>query len=155
MLVVAGPGTGKTQLLSLRVANILRRTDVQPYNILCLTFTESGKEAMISRLSDLLGTDAKRVEIHTFHGFGTRLITRFPDYFPELVNFRPAEDLTLYETMRSCLQNLARSNPLSKQAYGQFTYQVDARDRISQFKKAGITPIEALQTAETDLAWCQ
>ena len=155
MLVVAGTGTGKTQLLSLRVANILQRTDVHPYNILCLTFTESGKEAMIDRLSDFIGAVAKRVEIHTFHGFGTRLITRFPDYFPELANFRPAEDLTLYETLRTCLQNLSRSNPLSKQAYGQFTYQVDARGRISQLKRAGIPPAVALQTAETDLAWCQ
>ena len=39
LLVVAGPGTGKTQILSLRVANILKSTDTKPINILCLTYT--------------------------------------------------------------------------------------------------------------------
>lgn len=39
VMVIAGPGTGKTQLLSMRVANILRKTDADPSNILCLTFT--------------------------------------------------------------------------------------------------------------------
>jgi DNA helicase-2/ATP-dependent DNA helicase PcrA len=156
LLVVAGPGTGKTQLLSLRVANILRRTDVHPHNILCLTYTESGKEAMLARLSSLLGTTmAKRVEVHTFHGFGTRLINRFPEYFPELSRFRPAEDLTLYETLVACMGRLPRSNPLSKHAYGQFTYQADASDRISQLKRAGILPETALDKAETDIAWCK
>lgn len=155
LLVVAGPGTGKTQLLSLRVANILKRTDVQPYNILCLTYTESGKETMISRLTHFLGKIGKNVEVNTFHGFGTRLITRFPDYFPELANFRPAEDLTLYETLRSCLVKLPRSNPLSKQAYGQFTYQQDVRERISQLKRAGILPNAALNKVKLDAEWCK
>ncbi len=153
LLVVAGPGTGKTQLLSLRVANILRKTDVHPHNILCLTYTESGKEAMQSRLAELVGKLAKRVEVHTFHGFGTRLIIRFPEYFPELTRFRPAEDLTLYETLESCLTRLPRSNPLSKHAYGQFTYQTDAKDRISQLKRAGVTPEAVLRKAQADTEW--
>ena len=50
LLVIAGPGTGKTQLLSVRVANILRQTDVGPENILCLTFTETGASNMRKRL---------------------------------------------------------------------------------------------------------
>ncbi|MDR0955672.1 MAG: UvrD-helicase domain-containing protein, partial [Candidatus Nomurabacteria bacterium] len=44
VLVVAGPGTGKTQLLSVRVAQILRQTDADPGNILCLTFTRAGAD---------------------------------------------------------------------------------------------------------------
>lgn len=155
VLVIAGPGTGKTQLLSLRVANILRLTDINPNNILCLTYTDSGKEAILARLSQLLGSDAKKIEVHTFHGFGTRLITRFPEYFPELANFRPAEDLTLYETLYTCLAKLPRSSPLSKQAYGQFAYQTDAHERISQLKRAGILPSEALKKANSDTDWCK
>ncbi|MBP7846489.1 MAG: UvrD-helicase domain-containing protein, partial [Candidatus Pacebacteria bacterium] len=46
VMVVAGPGTGKTQILSLRIANILRETDTAPGNILALTFTESGVASM-------------------------------------------------------------------------------------------------------------
>ena len=58
LLVVAGPGTGKTQLLSLRAANILATCDVQPCNILCLTYTEAGAEAMRKRLIELVGREA-------------------------------------------------------------------------------------------------
>ena len=50
VMVVAGPGTGKTELLGVRVANILRSTDALPGNILCLTFTDSGANAMRERL---------------------------------------------------------------------------------------------------------
>ena len=54
ILVVAGPGTGKTQLLTLRIANILRRTDVLPENILCLTFTDSAAHNMRERLTGII-----------------------------------------------------------------------------------------------------
>src|SRR5581483_11454524 len=155
VLVVAGPGTGKTQLLSVRVANILRQTDTNPNNILCLTYTESGQTAMRQRLSALLGTVAKKLEVHTFHGFGSHLIGRFADYFPELAGARAADDLALYEVLLSCFERLPRSNPLSKLSYGQFVYHPDTAARISQLKQAGITPERALTMATNDLRWAQ
>ena len=63
LLVIAGPGTGKTQLLSVRVANILKQTDVSPENILCLTFTEVGASNMRHRLADFIGAEAYKVQI--------------------------------------------------------------------------------------------
>jgi len=63
VLVVAGPGTGKTQLLSARVAQILRVTDALPQNILCLTFTESGARNMRDRLVSFIGQEAYDVQI--------------------------------------------------------------------------------------------
>src|SRR3989344_5133357 len=50
VMVIAGPGTGKTQGLALRVANILRKTQMRPSNILCLTFSNAGAKAMRERL---------------------------------------------------------------------------------------------------------
>lgn len=154
VLVIAGPGTGKTQLLSLRAANILRRTDASPGNILCLTYTESAQQAMRERLVSLVGPSARKFEIHTFHGFGVYLIGRFPEYFPQLTDYRPADDLALFEALLACLEKLPRGNPLSKQSYGQFVYQQDAASRISQLKQAGITPEEAAQKAKADAQWC-
>ena len=58
LMVVAGPGTGKTQILTLRIANILRVTDTNPANILALTFTEAGVSTMRRRLLQLIGADA-------------------------------------------------------------------------------------------------
>ena len=54
VVVAAGPGTGKTQILALRIANILLKTDIGPDNILALTFTESGVLAMRRRCSGFL-----------------------------------------------------------------------------------------------------
>ncbi|MDR2492515.1 MAG: ATP-dependent helicase [Coriobacteriales bacterium] len=81
VLVVAGPGTGKTQLLSLRVANILAMRDVAPHNILCLTFTNAGAEAMTRRLTRFIGRDALGVHVATFHSFAEDLRSRFPEFF--------------------------------------------------------------------------
>lgn len=55
VMVIAGPGTGKTELLSIRVASNLKQTDTLPENILCLTFTESGATAMRERLTGIIG----------------------------------------------------------------------------------------------------
>ena len=76
VLVVAGPGTGKTQLLSARVAQILRTTDTLPQNILCLTFTESGAQNMRDRLTRFIGKAAYDVQIGTYHAFGGDLDDR-------------------------------------------------------------------------------
>src|SRR5206468_6268343 len=67
VLVLAGPGTGKTQLLSARVANILKQTDTPANTILCLTFTESGAENMRERLTRFIGQTAYEINIGTYH----------------------------------------------------------------------------------------
>jgi DNA helicase-2/ATP-dependent DNA helicase PcrA len=49
VMVIAGPGTGKTQILATRILNILKKTDTQPQNILCLTYTEAGSTMLRAR----------------------------------------------------------------------------------------------------------
>ena len=58
LLVIAGPGTGKTQLLSVRVANILKQTDVMPDSIPCLTITAAAASNMRHRLANFIGPEA-------------------------------------------------------------------------------------------------
>src|SRR6478672_13894107 len=65
VMVIAGPGTGKTQILAARIGKILLDTDVLPYNILCLTYTDAGVIAMRRRLVQFIGADAYRVNIFT------------------------------------------------------------------------------------------
>ncbi len=74
VMVVAGPGTGKTQILALRIGNILLKTDTKADGILCLTFTNSAVEAMKSRLSRYIGETAESVNVFTFHSFGMKVI---------------------------------------------------------------------------------
>src|SRR5882724_8794073 len=69
VMVIAGPGTGKTQILAARIGKILLDTDVLPENILCLTYTDAGTIAMRKRLVQFIGADAYKVNIYTFHAF--------------------------------------------------------------------------------------
>lgn len=77
VMVVAGPGTGKTQVLALRIANILQKTDIGADSILCLTFTRSGVSAMKSRLEDYIGSSARGVHISTFHSFASEIVEKY------------------------------------------------------------------------------
>ena len=81
VLVIAGPGTGKTQLLSTRIANILRQTDASPENILAMTFTDAGARNMRERLLTMIGTEAHKVGIFTYHGFANEIIQNHREYF--------------------------------------------------------------------------
>lgn len=81
VMVIAGPGTGKTQILAARILNILQKTDARPEEILCLTYTEAGASAMRQRLSRFMGADATRVNIHTFHGLCNKMILENPERF--------------------------------------------------------------------------
>ncbi len=142
VMVVAGPGTGKTELLSVRVANILDKTDALPSNILCLTFTDSGAVAMRERLAGLIGPEAYKVAIHTFHSFGTEIINQFGEYFYHGAHFRPADELSSYEILSELLEKLPHDNPLASTMNGQFTHLRDLQSAISDLKKSGLTPDE-------------
>jgi DNA helicase-2/ATP-dependent DNA helicase PcrA len=74
VMVVAGPGTGKTQILSVRIGKIFLETDYLPSNILCLTYTDAGMLAMRKRLLQMIGPDAYSVNLHSYHSFCNSVI---------------------------------------------------------------------------------
>lgn len=85
VMVIAGPGTGKTQMLALRIGNILlKSTGTKPDEILALTFTESAVATLRTRLASFIGSAAYRVRIHTFHGFARSILELRPDLFPRI-----------------------------------------------------------------------
>ncbi len=81
VMVVAGPGTGKTQILTLRIGNILLKTDTKADSILCLTFTNAAVHAMRERLRKYIGSEASKVTVSTFHSFAFELVEA---YYPSL-----------------------------------------------------------------------
>jgi len=149
VLVIAGPGSGKTQLLALRVANILQKTDTPPSSVLCLTFTDSASINMRKRLLEMIGDTAYEVAIHTFHSFGTEIINRYPEYFYKGALFNPADDLGKMQMMEEIFSNLAHDNPLNSYhpEHG-YTYLKDVLDKISELKKGGLSPEEFSQVVE-------
>ena len=143
VLVVAGPGSGKTEILSLRVANILKQTDIAPSNILCVTFTDSASVNMRKRLAEIIGRDAYRVAIHTFHSFGVEVIDKNPEFFYNGANFIPADELIRLGIVENILRELDHDNPLRSEHPEQgFVYAKAIIGAISNLKKAGILPEE-------------
>ncbi len=142
LLVIAGPGTGKTQLLSLRVANILRLTDSDPGNILCLTFTEAAARNMRERLSQFIGSRASQVAIHTFHSFGVDIISRYPEYFYDQPLLRPIGELANYELLRDIMSHLPHNNPLHLRIGEVLLHLPSTQAAISWLKQAGISPAD-------------
>ena len=142
LLVIAGPGTGKTELLSMRTAQILRQTDTLPNSILCLTFTESGATNMRQRLRQIIGEDAYKIAIHTFHSFGTEIINQHREYFFRGADAQPVDELTQYQIISGILEGLDWRNPLSAKNNGEFVYIKELIRIISEFKQSGLTPSE-------------
>ena len=154
VMVVAGPGTGKTELLSMRVANILRQTDALPNNILCLTFTEAAATNMTERLARVIGPDAYKVEINTFHGFGSMVIGRYNEYFYNGASYQAADELTQSEILEDILNKLPFDNPLRVKNKDEFTYLSDLRSMIGDLKKAAVSPDELRQMTQQNLDFC-
>ena len=111
LLVIAGPGTGKTELLSMRAAHILRQTDTLPSNILCLTFTDSGAVNMRQRLQQIIGEDAYKVAIHTFHSFGSEIINTNRQYFFRGADRQPTDELTQQQILQEIFEAMSWDNP--------------------------------------------
>ena len=111
VMVLAGPGTGKTHLLAARIGNILLETDAGAHNILCLTFTEAGVKAMRDRLLSFIGPEAYRVGIYTFHGFCSAVIQDNLQYFGR-PGLEPLGELERIEIIRALLDELPHDSPL-------------------------------------------
>lgn len=119
VMVIAGPGTGKTQILTLRIANILQKTDTAPSSILALTFTESGARAMKERLRQYIGVTAYLVPIYTFHGFAQRLIAEYPDAYTRVIGGRLINDIEKINLIETILdgREIKILRPLGNPAY--------------------------------------
>jgi DNA helicase-2/ATP-dependent DNA helicase PcrA len=150
VLVVAGPGTGKTHILAARVGKILLETDARPQNILCLTFTDAGVSAMRARLLDMIGPDAYRVPVFTFHSFCNRIIQENLEYFGK-DRLEPVSDLERIEIVRELLAGLPPEHPLRDGKKNPFQYENHLRDLFATMKKEGWAPGLVLKMTDTFL----
>ncbi len=113
VMVIAGPGTGKTQILAARIGKILLDTDAQPQNILCLTYTDAGVLAMRTRLLTFIGTDAYKVNIHTFHSFCNTVIQENIRYFNKK-ELEALSDLERVQFLKTLIDDFDKENPLKR-----------------------------------------
>ncbi|WEK37176.1 MAG: ATP-dependent DNA helicase [Candidatus Pseudobacter hemicellulosilyticus] len=139
VMVIAGPGTGKTQILASRIGKILLETDVVPGNILCLTYTDAGVVAMRKRLVQFIGPDAYRVNIYTFHAFCNDIIQENLSLF-EKTSLDPVSDLEKIEIFTQLIDSFPKNHPL-KRYRGDVYFEIhNLQSLFSTMKKEGWTP---------------
>lgn len=152
VMVVAGPGTGKTKTLTLRIANILLRTQVNPENILALTFTEAASYEMRKRLLEIVGHDAYRVEITTFHSFCNKFIRTHQEEFSEIV---ASENITEIEQIQIIEKIIKKEKFEFIKPLGDLLHYVKpALSAINSLKMEKITPNDfekSLKEMEKDI----
>lgn len=92
LLILAGAGSGKTRTITYRIAHMIKEIGISPYSILAVTFTNKAAKEMRERVEDLIGEDAKKTMVSTFHSFGLRLLRIYGDRLGYGANF------TIYDT---------------------------------------------------------
>jgi len=139
VMVIAGPGTGKTQILASRIGKILLETDSLPQNILCLTYTDAGVIAMRRRLLSFIGPDAYKVNIHTFHAFCNEIIQENLSRF-EKTALDPISDLERIQLFKQLIDAFPKNNPL-KRYRGDVYFEIrNLQSLFSNMKREGWLP---------------
>ena len=130
LLVVAGPGSGKTRVLTYRIAHLIHE-GVPPYQILALTFTNKAAREMKERIGQVVGNKARNVWAGTFHSIFARILRI------EAEKIGYPSDFTIYDTDDS--KSVIRS--IIKELHLNDNYSINAiRSRISSAKSNLITP---------------
>ncbi|MBT5237600.1 ATP-dependent helicase [Candidatus Peregrinibacteria bacterium] len=138
VMVVAGPGTGKTQVLALRTANILRSTQMKPGNILCLTFSKSGATAMRNRLREIIGPDAYGVTVNTIHGFCNDIIVSNPTVFEQWSSMEQISDVERFRSLNKIIDQLLPGLAIVN-AKSPYMRTKDILGRMSEIKREGVS----------------
>ena len=139
VMVIAGPGTGKTQILAARIGRILLDTDALPENILCLTYTDAGTLAMRRRLQQFIGADAYKVNIYTFHAFCNDVIQDNLSLF-EKTSLDAISELENIQLFKQLIDSFPKNHPL-KRYRGDVYYEINnLRNLFSSMKREGWTP---------------
>ncbi|MEZ4983900.1 MAG: ATP-dependent helicase [Saprospiraceae bacterium] len=139
VLVIAGPGTGKTHILASRIGHILRSTDTAASSILCLTFTDAGVRAMRQRLLQLIGPEAHKVHIFTFHSFCSHVIQDNLAWFGHH-GLEAVTDLEQIEIIRQLLEELPVDHPLRRGKIHAWFYEQHLRELFALMKSEGWSP---------------
>lgn len=137
VMVIAGPGTGKTQILSRRVANILTKDKAHPEEIVCLTYTDAGASEMLDRLEGLIGEEGRKVRVSTIHSFCSELILENSDLFgrqPKVIS-----TAVKYELLKEIMDEyITENSSLYKNSGDRYSSKKQLLELFSRMKRQGL-----------------
>ncbi len=141
VMVIAGAGSGKTRVLTYRIAHLMSAKGVDPFNILSLTFTNKAAREMKERIGKIVGaSEAKNLWMGTFHSVFAKILRIESERlgFPNNFTIYDAEDA------RKVISNILKEQSLDKEIYK----PKSVARRISALKNGLVTPKEYLRTPE-------
>ena len=144
VLVLAGPGTGKTQILSVRAANIIHQKKALPENILILTYTNAATKAMKERLAKIIGFRGYDVYVATFHSFANSILLdseEAANYIQERIQIEDIEQVRAIEYILDHTQGISEIRPFN----APYNYEKEIQQKISYLKREGVSPEEFLK----------
>jgi len=153
IMVVAGPGTGKTQIIWLRTANIILKSWVNADNILITTFTEAWVVAIRERLVRFLWNEAFKVNVSTIHSLSQDVIKTFPEKFLEYKAWTPIDDVDWLEAIKHITDKLIKEKRIEGLTtdYDPYFYLRDIKSRISNLKQEWVSKVKLeIQTTKQE-----
>lgn len=141
LLILAGPGTGKTQLLSVRAGSIVKKKLAAPENILILTYTNSAAKTMKERLAKVLGPSGYDVAVSTFHGFANSILQESEEaanYVGDKIQLTDIELMRVIEYILDNTKGLEDLRPFGSP----YMYVKEILSSISELKKDGVKPAD-------------
>ena len=142
LLILAGAGSGKTRVLTHRIAYLIEEKHVQPYNIMAITFTNKAAGEMRERVNKIVGFGAEQVWVSTFHSACVRILRRYID------RIGYSNDFTIYDTedQKKLLKDVIKNLNLDPKMYKENA----VLGKISDFKNKLVTTGEVAQMAQSD-----
>ena len=144
VLILAGAGSGKTRVLTHRIAYLIEEKGVNPWNILAITFTNKAAGEMRERVDHLVGFGSESIWVSTFHSACVRILRRFIDRLGYDTNF------TIYDTddQKSLMKEVCKYLQIDTKTYRERALL----SAISSAKNEMITPQEVLSQAQGDFS---
>lgn len=142
LLILAGAGSGKTRVLTHRIAYLIEEKHVQPYNIMAITFTNKAAGEMRERVNKIVGFGAEQVWVSTFHSACVRILRRYID------RIGYSNDFTIYDTddQKRLLKDVIKNLNLDPKMYKENA----VLGKISDFKNKLMTTSDVAQMAQRD-----
>ena len=142
LLILAGAGSGKTKVLTTKIAYLIEECGIDPYNILAITFTNKAAKEMKDRIYRMVGDKASRAQISTFHSFGVEILRRNFKYLGYDRNFVIMDSEDTLTVIKRILKD---------KGYDPKSYNPNAiRNKISGYKNDFVSPEAATKYAASD-----
>lgn len=143
LLVLAGAGTGKTKVLTTRLAYILENNGVHPWNCLVVTFTNRAANEMKERVRQYIGEAVNSVWLGTFHSICVKILRKYP----ALAGLKPDFTILGEDDQKRVIKKILQDNGIDEK---QYTPQA-VLEKISRFKDRGITIDRVISEYKTNI----